>query len=55
MFWPILAVAAIAIGLIRLGALSVWVVMLSLALKVALAVMIVGVVYVLWRRYGGRW
>lgn len=54
MFWLSLAVAVIAVGLIRLGALSVWVVMLSLALKVLLATMIAVVVFVLWRRYGTR-
>ena len=55
MHWVFLAVAVLAIGLFQLGAMSVWVVVLSLALQVALIVAGVLALYVavmfLWRRY----
>ena len=38
MFWAFLIAAAIAIVLIQLGAMAVWVTVLSLALKAMLAV-----------------
>jgi len=44
MFWPFLAAAAIATALIKLGALSVMVSVLSLALKVAVVAALVAVV-----------
>ena len=55
MHWVFLAVAVLAIGLFQLGAMSVWVVVLTLALQVALVVAGVFALYVavmfLWRRY----
>ena len=53
MFWKVLLAAAIAIGLIELGALSVWVVVLKAMLVAGLAfALCVGLVFV-WRRYKG--
>jgi uncharacterized membrane protein (UPF0182 family) len=55
MHWLFLAAAALAVGFIQLGAMSVWVLVLSVALKVVLLIalivaLVVGVMY-LWRRY----
>jgi len=55
MFWFFLIAVAVAVGLIQLGALSVWVGVLSLALKAvllaALAVaLFIGVAFA-WKRY----
>lgn len=44
MFWPFIAAAAIGAALLKLGALSVMVSVLSLALKIAVAVLIVAFV-----------
>jgi len=57
MFWFFLIAVAVAVGLIQLGALSVWVGVLSLALKAillaALAVaLFIGVAFA-WKRYKG--
>jgi len=54
MFWPFVAASAVAVALIKLGALSVWVVVLKamLAMVIAMvfaAVLAIGLVYV-WRR-----
>ena len=53
MFLPFLAAAAIALGLIRLGALSVWVSVLLLGLKALAAAVIALVGLLLWRLYRG--
>ena len=54
MFWPFLGASAIAIGLIKLGALSVWVSVLKSMLSFVLAtVFAVGLLFA-WRRYRGR-
>jgi len=58
MFWFFLIAVAVAVGLIQLGALSVWVGVLSLALKAvllaALAVaLFIGVAFA-WKRYKGN-
>lgn len=57
MFWLFLIAVAVAIGLIQLGALSVWVGVLSLTLKAmllaALAVALFIVVTFAWKRYKG--
>ena len=37
MFWPFLAASAVSVGLIRLGALSVWVSVLKAILSVIVA------------------
>jgi len=55
MFWFFLIAVAIAIGLIQLGALSVWVGVLSLTLKAILlaalaAALFIGVAFA-WRHY----
>jgi len=57
MFWFFLIAVAVAIGLIQLGALSVWVGVLSLTLKVVLiaaiaAALFIGVAFA-WRHYKG--
>jgi hypothetical protein len=54
MFWAFLIAAAIAIGLIQLGTMSVWVTVLKAMLVVALAVaLFVGLLFV-WPRYKGN-
>lgn len=53
MFWSFLGASAIAIGLIKLGALSVWVAVLKAMLLVVLAaILAVGLAFA-WRRYRG--
>jgi len=56
MHWYVLAAAVLAVALVRLGALSVWVLVLSLALKcvfVLLGIVALGVgLRFLWRRPG---
>lgn len=54
MLWPFLVVPAVAIGLIQLGAMSVWVTVLSLALKVLLMLAVVVFLLFLRSRYGRR-
>lgn len=51
MIWKFLIVAAIAISLIKLGALSVWVTALSLALKIMLIFLTAAVLYFIWQKY----
>jgi|APFre7841882724_1041349.scaffolds.fasta_scaffold19963_4 hypothetical protein len=55
MFWAFLIAAAIAIVLIQLGAMSVWVTVLSLALKAMLAAVFAIALYAVlrfvWRHY----
>ena len=55
MFWLFLIAACVAIAMIQLGATSVWVAVLSLALKVimavALAVALLFGLRFIWRRY----
>lgn len=54
MFWPFVAATAISVGLIRLGALSVWVGVLKSMLSLVLAaICVVGMVFA-WRRYRCR-
>ena len=59
MFWFFLIAVAVAIGLVQLGALSVWVGVLSLTLKaillIALAIALFAGLLFVWRRYKGRW
>lgn len=58
MIYIFLILAAVAIMFIMLGALSVWVSVLSMALKgmlaAAVAVPVVAILYSLWQRYFGR-
>jgi len=57
MFLQFLIASAIAVGLIQLGAMSVWVSVLSLVIKAGLALLVTTPVCVglwfLWRRYKG--
>ncbi len=57
MFFPFLLAGAIGIGFIQLGALSVWVTVLSLAIKLMLLIILAPALYlgvpVLWKRYKG--
>ncbi len=57
MFWYVLLASAIGIGLIELGALSVWVAVLSLTLRImlvlVLAAVLGGVAFVVWQRFKG--
>ena len=49
MFWAVLALSAIAVALIKLGALSVWVTFLSAALKLLVLLAILAVLFAMWR------
>lgn len=57
MFWVFLIAVAIAIVFIQLGAMSVWVTVLSLALKAMLAAVFAVALYAglrfAWQRYKG--
>ena len=54
MFWAFLIAVAVAIGLIQLGALSVWVTVLKAMLVLVLAVaLFVGLLFV-WQRFKGN-
>ena len=58
MIWQFLVAAAIGIGLIQLGAMSVWVTVLAFALKGGLALLVTAALFIaglyLWRRYKHR-
>lgn len=54
MIWIFLILAAAAIALTVLGALSVWVAVLALALKALLVVPVVFAMYLLWQKFYGR-
>ncbi len=55
MIWYVLMASAIAIGLLELGALSVWVLVLSLTLRIMLVLVLGGVLcavaFFVWRRF----
>ena len=55
MFWLFLIAACVAIAMIQLGAASVWVAVLSLTLKVIMAVALAVALYIglrfIWQRY----
>ena len=51
MFLPILLSTAVGIGLIQLGALSVWVTVLSLIIKSLLLLVLAAVLFLLYRRH----
>ena len=51
MFWPFLAFAFIAAMMMKLGAMSVWVAVLSLTLKVLLAAIIAVIALAIWARF----
>jgi hypothetical protein len=50
MLWIVLALVGIAALLLKLGALSVWVQLLSVALLVVGGLVAIGTVVLLWRR-----
>ncbi len=50
MIWIFLVLAAVAIGLITIGAMSVWVAMLFMALKLILIVLVPVGLYLLWKK-----
>jgi hypothetical protein len=58
MHWIFLILAAIAIALVSLGALSVWVTVLLLSLKVMFALLVglalYSIVLFAWQRFAGR-
>ncbi len=51
MIWIFLVLAAIAIGLIAFGAMSVWLAMLFTALKLILIVLVPVGLYLLWEKF----
>ena len=55
MIWNVLLASAIAIGLVQLGALTVWVTVLSLTLRIMLVLVLAGVLcgvaWFVWRRF----
>lgn len=51
MFWPFLAATAVGIGLVRLGALTVWVSVLKSMLSLLLTVVLAVGAVITWRRY----
>ena len=50
MFWAVLVLMTLAVGLIKLGALSVWVAVLKVGLVMAGLVICLMAVALLWRR-----
>lgn len=54
MHWIFFTIAAFALAFVLLGALSVWVVILDLALKAMLLVAVAFAVYFIWQRLFGR-
>lgn len=58
MIWPVLILAAIALVLIALGALSVWAKVLLISLKIMLTLFIAAVMFIViqivWQRYSRR-
>jgi hypothetical protein len=53
MFWLVLCLFALSVFFIKLGALSVWVHVLSVALLATLCVLAALAVWALWRRLSG--
>jgi hypothetical protein len=55
MFWPFIAAGtAISLELVKLGALLVWVAVLTKALMLAVASLIGAVFYILWQQFSHR-
>ena len=55
MFWPFIAAGtAISLALIKLGALFVWVAVLTKALMLAVASLIGAVLYISWQQFRNR-
>ena len=51
MFWPFLAATAVGTAFIKLGALSVWVTVLSQALSAMVMLFIAGILFFVLRRH----
>ena len=51
MFFPFLAATIVGAGAVKLGATSAMVSVLTLALQALLIANIMGIVYVIWRKY----
>jgi len=51
MFWPFLAATAIGTAFIKLGALSVWVTVLSQTLSAMVFLVIAAILYFIFRRH----
>jgi membrane protein implicated in regulation of membrane protease activity len=51
MFFPFLAATIVGAGAVKLGAMSAMVSVLSLALQVLIVANVIGVGYLLWRRF----
>lgn len=51
MYWLFTAVVLVALALVLFGAMSVWIIVLLLALKMGLAALVVIALYALWQRY----
>lgn len=51
MFWPFLAATAIGTAFIKLGALSVWVTVLSQALSAMVMLFIAAILFFVWRQH----
>jgi hypothetical protein len=54
MFWIVLLLVVGALSMLKLGALSVWVKVLSVGLAIAVAVSVLGLGVVAWRRLSRR-
>jgi hypothetical protein len=51
MFWPFLAATAVGTAFIKLGALSVWVTVLSQALSAMVFLFIAAILFFVWRQH----
>jgi hypothetical protein len=51
MFWPFLAATTVGIGFFKLGALSVWVSVLSLIIQVLIIALLALGGFTIWQRY----
>lgn len=51
MFWPFLAATTVGIGFFKLGALSVWVSVLTIAIQILIIALLTLGGFTLWQRY----
>jgi hypothetical protein len=51
MFWPFIAATAVGIGFFKLGALSVWVGVLSVIIQILIVALIGLAAFTMWQRY----
>lgn len=54
MFFPFLAVTGIAVSLVKLGQLSIMVKVLSALVQLLLAIIAIGIVVALWKRFSSK-